>query len=80
MLDRIATTLNARTLLALAGVVVGFFAVAAIDAALFGQDPANPVADTVGAIGWFGWLIGAAVLLVAAVVSLAARALGGGER
>jgi hypothetical protein len=78
MLTRIAQILNARTLLVLAGAVLGFFVLSGISASLWGQHPTNNVADAFGSVVWFGFLIGVVVLIAASVVSLVVHALARG--
>jgi hypothetical protein len=65
--------------MSLAGVVIAFFVLSAVIASAYGRHPESGLADALGSIGWFGFMLSALALVVLTVVSLAARALSRGN-
>lgn len=77
MSTRITETINARVLMTVAGVTLALFLLSGVIATAYGREPDSGVADALGTVGWFGFMIGMLLLLVLSVVSLVARVAAG---
>jgi hypothetical protein len=69
-----AVVLSRRSLAPLTALVLALFALSAAIAAIWGRHPDSDAVDAVGVVAWFGFLGGAALLLVLSVASLVIRA------
>lgn len=71
---QIANALSAKVLMTLGAVVLALFVISGVIASKYGQH-AEGTAGAIGAVTWFGFLIGALVLVVLSIVALASRAV-----
>lgn len=79
-MNPIDVLLSRRSLFTVAGIGVALFLGSAIIAAIWGQHPDNDVADVLGSVCWFGWMIAALVLVVLSIAALVRRGSAGGRR
>lgn len=75
MLNRIAQTLSARVLLALAAVVLALFLLSGLSQTLWGEHPTNDIADAFSSVVWVGFLLGFVSLIAVSLMSLVAHGL-----